>query len=141
MLIQSILPYVAVVSAFMVPALLRLWDRKFSNDEYVTRKTSMAAYRDLYCGGEYVIHFKMAGILNVIYLCCMYGVGMPILFPIGAFTFINTYISERIVVSYFMRQPPALDDKLTKNLLESIRFAPLLMLVNGFWMLSNPQIF
>jgi hypothetical protein len=71
----------------------------------------------------------------------MYGVGMPILFIIAAFNFLNTYISERIVVAYFMRQPPALDDKMTKNALDMIKFAPLLMLLNGFWMLSSPQIF
>ena len=141
MMIQSVLPYFSVVTAFLPPFLLRTWDRKFSSDHYTTRKTSLAQYRDLYSGGEYVIHFKMAAILNVVYLCCMYGVGMPILFPIAAFSFINTYISERIVVSYFMRQPPALDDKLTKNIIEMIRFAPLLMLFNGYWMLSNPQIF
>lgn len=71
----------------------------------------------------------------------MYGVGMPILFVIGAIFMLNTYISERIVVSYFMRQPPALDDRLTKSALEIIKWAPLFMLFNGFWMISNPSIF
>ena len=74
-------------------------------------------YRDLYSGGDYVIHFKYSGIINIVYITCMYGVGMPILFPIAALNFINQYICERIVIAYFMKQPPALDDKLTKNAL------------------------
>lgn len=101
----------------------------------------MAQYRDLYSGGEYVIHFKFSGIINVVYLCCMFGIGMPILFPIAFFNFCNTYVCERIVVAYFMKQPPSLDDRLTKNALEMIKFAPLLMLFNGYWMISSPQIF
>lgn len=137
MIINSILPYVSMTVAYIMPTVFRFIDRRFGSDIYVTRKTSLAQYRDLYSGGEYVIHFKYSGILNITYLSCMYGIGMPILFPIAAFTFINTYICERITVAYFMKQPPALDDKLTKNALEMIKFAPLLMLFNGYWMLSN----
>jgi hypothetical protein len=48
---------------------------------------------------------------------------------------------ERILVAYVMRQPPALDAKLTDNCIGMLRFAPLLMLANGYWMLSNRQIF
>lgn len=40
-----------------------------------------------------------------------------------------------------MKQPPALDDKLTMNALDMLKYAPLLMLFNGYWMLSNRQIF
>jgi len=49
----------------------------------------MAGYRDLYSGPDYVIHFKYSGILNTMYITMMYGLGMPLLFPIAAFTFLN----------------------------------------------------
>lgn len=101
----------------------------------------MAVYRDLYSGGNYLIHYKISNILNVVYLTCLYGIGMPILFPIAAFNFLNQYVCERYIVAYLMKQPPALDDKLTKNALEVMKYAPFLMLFNGYWMLSNPQIF
>lgn len=71
----------------------------------------------------------------------MYGVGMPILFIVAGFNFLNQYMCERIIVSYGMKQPPALDDKLTKNTVEMLKYAPLLWLFNGYWMLSNQQIF
>lgn len=89
MLINSILPYVGLVTAFAVPFVMRLLDRKFSSDMYKTKKTSMAAYKDLFSGKDYVIHFKYSGILNIVYITMLYGVGMPILFPIAAFNFIN----------------------------------------------------
>jgi len=34
-----------------------------------------------------------------------------------------------------------MDDKLTKNCIEMMYYAPILLLVNGYWMLSSPQIF
>jgi len=83
----------------------------------------------------------MSGILNIVFMTMMYGVGMPILFPIAAFNFMNQYIAERIIVSYNVPLPPALDDKLTKNMIALLYYAPLLMLFNGYWMLSNPEIF
>jgi len=30
----------------------------------------------------------------------MYGIGLPILFPIAAFNFCNQYICERLIVAY-----------------------------------------
>jgi len=45
MIINSILPYVGLVSAFLVPWLKRKMDRKFGDDTYVTKKTSMALYK------------------------------------------------------------------------------------------------
>lgn len=71
------------------------------------------------------------------YITLMYGIGMPILFPIAAFKFFNLYICERITMAYAMKQPPCLDDKMTKNVISMLKFSPLLMLVNGYWMLSN----
>lgn len=141
MIINSIIPYVGLVAAFVVPKLKRSLDNKFSGTHYNTKKTSLAAYRDLYSGNQYFIHFKYANILNIVYITMMYGIGMPILFPIASFNFINQYISERYILAYEMKQPPALDDKLTKNAFNKLQYAPLMMLFNGYWMLSNQQIF
>jgi len=44
---------------------------------------------------------------------------------------------ERILVAYVVRKPPALDAKLTENCVKMLQFAPLFLLFNGYWMLSN----
>ena len=141
MIINAIMPYIGLATAFIVPALKRKLDRKFSSDVYKTKKTSFAAYKDLYSGADYVIHFKYSGILNIMFITMMYGVGMPILFFLAVVNFINQYICERTIIAYAMKQPPALDDKLTKNCVDMLKWAPLLWLFNGYWMLSNKQIF
>lgn len=53
----------------------------------------------------------------------------------------NTYISERIIVAYAMRLPPALDNRLTNYSVSLLKWAALLLLINGFWMIGSTQIF
>lgn len=118
----------------MIPKVKRTLD---GGDYYKTKKTSMAAFKALWSGADYIIHAKYAAMINVCYVSMMYGVGMPFLFPIAALNFFNQYCVERIIVAWFMKQPSALDDKLTVNCLKMLRFAPLLFLINGYWMIGN----
>lgn len=37
--------------------------------------------------------------------------------------------------------PPALDDALTKNVIQMLSYSPILFLFNGLWMISNRQMF
>jgi hypothetical protein len=141
MLINSILPYVGLMTGFVIPKLKRLLDNKFSGNPYKTKKTSMAGYKDLYSGVDYVIHFKYSGVLNIVYITMMYGMGMPILFVLAAFNFFNQWVCERIIVAYQMKLPPALDDKLTINCINMLKIAPIMLLFNGYWMISNRQIY
>jgi hypothetical protein len=41
------------------------------------------------------------------------------------------------MVAYYMKVPPALDDKLTNNALRVLKYAPLFLLANGYWQMSN----
>jgi len=66
-------------------------------------------------GGKFLASFKYSNVLNIVYVTMMYGVGMPLLFPLAALTFLNNWICERIQITYFLQIPPSLDDKLIKN--------------------------
>jgi len=106
-------------------------------DPYQTKKRGMQLYKDVYSGPDYVIHFKYSGVVNTVYIAMMYGMGMPLLFPIAALNIFNQWITERIAVAYLAKLPPALDSKLTDNCISVLRWAPLLLLFNGYWMVSN----
>lgn len=67
----------------------------------------------------------------------MYGLGMPVLFPLAAFNFIHQWICERYLVAWHMRLPPSLDDTLINNFTSKVKIAPIIMICNGYWMLSN----
>lgn len=139
MLINSIMPYITLASSMAVPWIMRYMDTR--GNAYKSKKTSMAKYKALHGGKDYIIHFKYSNVLNIVYITLTYGVGMPILFPIAVFNFLNQWFCERVIVAYCMRLPPALDDKLIRNSLKMMRFAPLFFLANGYWMASNRSIF
>lgn len=137
MLINSILPWVTLVSGAVVPKIKQAIDQRFSGDVYKTTMTGMIGYRNLYSGPAYTIHFKYSGVINVVYITMLYGIGMPLLFPLAAFNFFNQWLTERIIVAYQVRLPPALNDQLTKNAINLLKLAPLVMLCNGYWIISN----
>jgi hypothetical protein len=141
MIINVVMPFVALGMAWGMPFVFRLMDVGCSMNPYDTKKTSMAQFKQTWSGQDYIIHFKFANVLNVYYVTLMYGMGLPILFPLAAINFFFQWACERIIVAYYMKQPPALDDKLIKNCLDKMQWGPLLFLVNGYWMLSNVQMF
>jgi len=48
----------------------------------------MAQFKKTWSGGDYLVHFKFSNVLNVYYVTMMYGVGLPILFPLAALNFL-----------------------------------------------------
>tara|TARA_B110000285_G_C15040501_1_gene571565 strand:- start:237 stop:491 length:255 start_codon:yes stop_codon:yes gene_type:complete len=83
------------------------------------------------------MHIKTCEILLVVFVTCLYGVGMPLLFPVAACNFGIQWVCERIMATYQVKLPPLLDDTMITQLFSTLKWAPLMMLFNGFWMLSN----
>jgi len=54
---------------------------------------------------------------------------------------IITWLGERVMCAYVVRLPPAMGDTMTQTTISTLRFSPILLLINGYWMVSNPQIF
>lgn len=135
------MPIVNTVKGFVIPIIKQKINSKFTDDPYKTSSTSMAKYKATYGGEEYLIHFKYSDILVIVYVACLYGIGIPLLFPIAALALGITWINERIQTAYQVKQPPAMDDTMTKNAMGLLKIAPIMLLVNGYWMLSNRMIY
>ena len=144
MFINAFMPIISETIPIIVDGFKRSVDRGFCmsrDSQYATKQTQIYSYIDLYVGPDYQIHFKYSGILNVTFVTMMYGLGMPILFPIAAVSYFILYAVERYQVAFTYPMPPALDDQMTKNALGLLSYSPILLLMNGYWMLSNKQIF
>jgi len=141
MVLNCIMPVVQFGNLFAKLNAFRILDRGFSRDDYKTKKTSIQSYVDLYCGPDYMIQQKYAVILNTSFVIMMYGMGVPSLFFVATASLCTLYFLERLAVAYFYKQPPSFDDKMTKNAVGVLKFAALLYLFFGYWMLSSPQIF
>lgn len=108
---------------------------------YSTKTTQIYQYLDLYTGPDYIVHYKYSGILNVTYVTMLYGLGLPMLFPIAFLSYFIFWATERYQIAYTYQLPPAMDDKMTVNAMKLLSYTPILFLFNGYWMLSNRQIF
>ena len=75
------------------------------------------------------------------FVCLMFGTALPILYPLALLQYLMLYVTERLLVFYFYRQPPSFDEKLTMSTLEIMLGAPVLQMCFSYWYLSNQQIF
>lgn len=92
-----------MASAYFVPLLKQKLDNGFTNNPYKTKQTSMQKYKILYSGQDYFIHFKYSNSINVIYITMMYGLAIPLLFPVAAFNFWAQFIAERVTVAFLVK--------------------------------------
>jgi hypothetical protein len=85
----------------------------------------------------YLMHFKYSSIMVQVFVSFMYGMFMPILFPIALVGIINMYFVERLTLAWFYRQPPVFDGKLNTAAIKVLKTAPIGMFVLGYWALGN----
>jgi hypothetical protein len=147
-----LLTYTLLLNAFMplgtewIFPMLKSWAQKSdqSNEKdplkarMKTKQTQIYKYIDLHSADEHIIHSKYSSMLVAILVTLTYGAGLPMLFPICMLHLFIFYCTERYIVAYHAPIPPSLDEKLTMNAIGWMRFGPILFLLNGYWMLSQP---
>jgi len=45
----------------------------------------------------------------------MYGLALPIVFPITLFAFINLYVTDKLALTYWHKAPPNYDSKISRR--------------------------
>jgi hypothetical protein len=106
MLINSVYVYIDFGISFGTLALYRCLDQGFSTylcckKEKTTKAKTIQAYVNIYAGDQHMMSFRYSAILVTATVCMMYGVPLPIMFPIGAFTFFNYYVVDRVLITYY----------------------------------------
>ena len=140
MIFTMIFPILEAFGFWGLRLLMRILDRGFSNDAFKTKKTSIQAYVNTYSGPIYMMHFKYAALLNIIFVTMTYGFGIPILFPIAAGAILILYLVEKTMLYYAYRLPPMYDERLSQSVLKILSWAPLFYMGFGYWMASNKQM-
>jgi len=107
----------------------------------VTKKKTADQYIKLYGGPVFLMHFKYSSILVQVFVSFLYGMFIPVLFPIALFGIFNIYVVERMTLAWFYRQPPSFDGKLNDAAIAVLKLAPIGMFTLGYWALGNRQIF
>jgi hypothetical protein len=141
MLTAAFMPAIEFCIGLTMRIVFRLLDSGFKCKKYNSKKKTIQQYVNLYSGPEYMMHFKYAALLNVVFVTFMYGLAVPLLFPIATIFFAVSWIVERLALAYSYKQPPMFDDVLNKSAISTLKVAPLFMMFFGFWVFGNQQIF
>jgi len=134
-------PIIEFFGFWAIRGFFRSFDNRFSLDPDKTNTKTIYQYVELYSGPAYLIHYKYSFILNVVFVTFMYGLSLPILFPIAACSLIVLYVVEKAMIYYSYRQPPTYDSELNDSVISLMTLAPLFFFSFGYWMLSNKQLF
>ena len=134
MIFNLYLPVIIECLLFGVRYARRWYD---ASGQYATRSLSEKQYMDIHAGPEYFVHFKYSFLMNVTFITMMFGVGLPILFPIAFTTYLVIYCQEIYMLYYVYKRPPTYDEKLAKAVLNNLQYASLFLLGFGFWQISN----
>lgn len=138
MLIMAFMPYIEIMISHTIKFITRGLDRGFcKGKEGDTKKTTQFGYITLYSGPVYMMHFKYSSVLTQVFMSFIYGLFLPMLFPIAMLGIGNLYICEKYCLYYWYRKPPMYDDKLNKQAVGIMLGAPILMFMMAFWAFGN----
>jgi hypothetical protein len=137
MLTAAVMPLIQFFISFFMRHAFIWMDKGFSCKSGKTKSKTIQQYVNLYSGPEYMMHAKYAVMLNVIFVTFMYGIAVPLLFPLAFLFFVVSYFVERLALAYSYRKPPMYDDVLNKSALSILKIAPVFMMFFGFWAMGN----
>jgi hypothetical protein len=102
---------------------------------------SIQKYVDLYGGIEYVTHYKHSKIMLTMFICLIFGTGIPLLYPIALLSVLIEYLLERYLLAYYYKLPKIETQVILTDTLNVLKFAAVCSLGVNYWMMSNPQMF
>ena len=138
MIINVIMPVVESLIEILTKSLERCADRGCCpKTGYETNKTGTWEYIELYAGIDHLFHYGYSTVLVTVFVTFMFGFGIPILFPIATCVIMVLYRVEKFSLYYFYKRPPMYDQRTTVKICQTMRLAPALYLICGYWMLSN----
>lgn len=82
----------------------RAYDRGCRCSSKYTKSLSQADYEDTNTGLEFLLDFKYASMLTVLYVTMLYSSGIPILYVVAtAFYFTSYWVDKFLLFRYFKR--------------------------------------
>lgn len=141
MILCAVSPFIEITVEILLVYLFRWMDNGCKNYTLNTKCKSVYQYVSLYAGPVYLMQNRYNPIIVQVYCCFMFGLQIPIVFPLAFFGILNKYIVERIAITYWYRMPPFYNDKLSKIAMKILMFAPILMFITSYWAFGNKQIF
>ena len=137
---MAFMPYVEFLIDFGVRYAKRARDSGMKN-KGATKQQTKQQYVDLYSGSDYLMYSRYSSIMVQVLMSFMYGMFMPVFFFTTLIGLFNMYIVDRLALAYYHKKPPHYDTELNDKAIYTLKRAPIIMFMFGYWALSNRQIF
>lgn len=160
MFLKMFIPIIKFVFTYLVKKLLILFDKRGScwkmckgsqvdeikvknknSTNVFTSKIHNNEYVDLHSGTHFKISSPFAKVMCMVFMCLMFGVGEPIMFPCTLIFIFTIYCFNRLLVVYWFKKPPQFDDSLAKMFISGIKYGTILYCGFAYWILTNRQMF
>eukprot|EP00941_MAST-03F_sp_MAST-3F-sp1_P003088 g3088.t1 len=115
--------------------------RRLKKRKYTTKKKTQAELEDLFLGPEFPLAQNYAVVLNDLYMTLIFSCGIPILLPIGFFSFLMKFLTHKWAFCNLYRTPPKYDESLAKLVLRLVYPLVFIYLAVSIWMLTNSNLF
>ena len=106
-------------------------------DKHKSNAQNIQKFEAIYSGPMFFVHYRLAYIVNIVYIAFFFGPGIPVLIPIATAGLMWNYVSERIRMAYSYVKPPSYDSSLSQQTLTALGYAPLLYAIMSIWLFSN----
>ena len=93
MLLKAFMPFLNLLTSVFLRKFMRFKDG--SNPDR-TVQCSIPDYKEVWGGIEFSLHTKFANLLNITFVTMLYGLGLPLLFPIAALNLLTKLICEKL---------------------------------------------
>ena len=87
------MPFLHLFSNFCFREYTRFKDGRNAN---LTKTSSIPDYKKVWGGNEFKLHVKFANLLNITFVTMLYGLGLPLLFPIAALNLLTKLFCEKL---------------------------------------------
>lgn len=88
---------------------------------------------EIHAGPKYEMFAKYAFILLTVFMTQLFGLGLPLLYPIALFGFFIFYYTEMYMLHYSYRVPPCYDEKLNTQILYMLQLSPIICNIMSIW--------
>lgn len=105
----------------------------------ITKHVTLSSYCEYYSSPPFPIHFKYSLMMNTVFVCFMYGAGIPLLFIIALLSFALFYCLEKIILVYSSEHTRSYEETLNESTIDFMMVAPLLFLGNGYWQFASME--
>jgi len=117
------------------------FDRKFGKNPAITRKTNQTDYEEVYTGPEFALDTRYSQILTVIFVCFLYGSGMPVLYLTTFIQLTVTYFLDKYYLLKFSKLPESYGSNLETIIRRTLYAAIILHLLIAIFIFGESNLF